>query len=182
MAVATKIASTCRDAVAASAISQDAVAQLQSAGVPVSDIHNAELTVDVDCLPLARPHGASSAVHQCLGFSEMVAPASNGGRAMLATTWRQCQSYTCSRANCESLLRPGLRTLVDAFLVDSQQRGLSLAAHAAPAAPLSVSINPIERASQRVGGPVIFYSLYLLMCFLVLLYWQMRREAGFRCR
>src|SRR5690349_5155765 len=98
LAVATKIASTCRDAIAAPPISQDAVAQLESAGVRVSDIHNAELTVDVDCLPLARPHGASSAVHQCLGFSEMVAPASNGGRTMLATTWRQCQSYTCSRA------------------------------------------------------------------------------------
>ena len=177
--VLSNVAPTCHGPIPAAALQQDAAEQLRGAGVTVSDIHNAQLALDIDCLPL--PGTRASGVHQCLSFSEVVTAPSNGSRAMLATTWRQCQSYACSGANCQTQLRPGLHTLVDAFLADFQQRGSrSAAAPASSVENRSPVADAIQGASRRVGGPVIFYSLYMMMCFVVLLYWQVRKQPSFR--
>jgi hypothetical protein len=69
----------------------DAATHLRGAGVTVSDIHNARLTVDLDCVPVnPAVRGGALAVHQCPGFSELVSAPNS--QPILANTCRQCES------------------------------------------------------------------------------------------
>ena len=182
MSVASNVAQGCGGTVLPSVIQQDAEAQLRGVGVTVSNIHNAQLAIDVDCVAVT-PSARSTVVvvHQCLAFSELVSAPSNDGRAMLATTWRKCQSFTCGGAKCEPLVRSGLHTLINPFFSDFQERNSRNDLPIPQIRPQpQASVIPGE-APHRLVGRVVFYLLYIMTCVTVLVYWQ-RREHHYRLR
>jgi hypothetical protein len=181
MSVASNIGRGCGDLVPPSVLQQDVEARLRGLGVTISSVHSAQLAVDVDCVgvgPGTRMSGV--AVHQCLGLSEVVSVPSNDGRAMLATTWRQCQSYTCAGAKCKPLARTGLQTLIDSCLGDFQERHLARQGgqppHAAKRAAVATVSSAYPETSPRMVGRVLFYSLYIMVCVSVMVYWQCRKQ------
>lgn len=111
-------------------------------------------------------------LQECVGFSEL-AP-SNYGKAMFATTWRKCQSFTCRGAGCEPLVRSGLYTIIDTFFSDFQQRNFrkDLPIPQIGSQPQAI-VTPAE-APQPVDGSSAFYLLYITTCVTVLVYWQCR--------
>jgi hypothetical protein len=157
----------CANAVPPGIVEQDAASRLQGAGVIVSDIHNAQVSIDLDCVPLKQtPHEVSFAVHQCLGFSELVS--SHDSKPLLANTWRKCESYICATRTCEAQVRTGLSALLDSFLSDFRERS------APPVQTASVVYTPTGVSlAQRVG----FYAVYLMLCLTVFLYWQFRKRT-----
>src|SRR5260370_33358081 len=94
VSVASNVAQDCGDTIPPSVIQQDAEAQLRDVGVTVSNIHNAQLAIDVYCAAVT-PGSRSTAVvvQECLGFSELVPARSNHGRAIFATKLRNFQSF-----------------------------------------------------------------------------------------
>lgn len=183
ISVASSVARGCGNKIVPEALQQNAEGQLRGVGVAVSSIHNAQLVIDVDCVAVApRARRAGVAVHQCLGFSELVSTPSNNGKAMLASTWRKCQSYPCT-GNCEPLVRSGQQTLMTAFLSDFQERiPRNLPALPQPSpkpaqnSPAKHSPNAIYAAPANAGRTV-FYFLYIMACFSVMCYWQCRRSS-----
>ena len=188
ISVASHVAQACGSAIPPSVVQQDAEAWLRGVGVTVSNIHNAQLELDVDCV--AATPGAqttSVALYQCLSFSEAVSAPSNSGRATLATTWRRCQSFTCGRAKCEPLARSGLHALMSTFWTDFQERNSQNAQQIRPqqqASVIAASDQPPpagpgpsaahDPISQRAMGRILFYSLYIMTCVTLLVYWQFR--------
>jgi hypothetical protein len=173
IAVAQNVTPGCGTAVAPTVLQQNAEMRLRSVGLTVSDIHNAKLGIDVDCVPVTsaggRNPGRSLAVHQCLGFSEVVSAAAGGGQPMLADTWRQCESYICESEKCQATVDAGLTGLVDTFLSVLAERSSE-----PPVRPLSSggatgTATPYER--------VIFFGLYTITCLTMFLYWQIRKRA-----
>jgi hypothetical protein len=148
ISVASNVDERCVGTIRPSVIQQDAEAQLRGVGVTVLGIHNAQLAIDVYCAPVT-PGSRKTAVvvRECIDFSEVVPATANHGRAMSATTFRNCQSLVCRGANCESLVGSGLHTLLNPFLKDLQ---------------------------DRIEGRSVFYLLYIMTCVTVLLYWQCR--------
>ena len=153
----------CGGGVSSHVIRQDAEAQLRGAGVTVSNIHNAELAIDVYCAAISPgSRGSAVVIRQCLNFSELT-PSTHGG-ATFTSSWRKCESFTCRGAKCESLSRSGLHALVDTFLKDTQERFQPT---------LQRIVLPVE-APHPVDGRIAFYSLYIMTCVTVLVYWQCR--------
>jgi hypothetical protein len=182
MSVAFNVAPGCGATIPPSAIQQDAEAQLRGVGVTVSNIHNAQLATDVYCAAIT-PGSRNTAVvvQECLGFSELHPAPSNRGRAMFATTFRDCQSFKCRGAQCEPLARSRLHTLINTFLSDYKDRNSRDAFPAPQILPQpEVSVLPGE-ASGRVAGSSVFYLLYIMTCVTVLVYWQYR-EHQYRLR
>src|SRR5258708_5661916 len=182
MSVAFNVAQGCGATIPPSAIQQGAEAQLHGLGVTVSNIHNAQLAIDVYCAAIT-PGSRSTAVvvQECIGFSELVPAPSNHGRAMFATTFRDCQSFRCRGAKCEPLARSGLHTLINTFLRDFQEPNSRnnfpiLQTRPQPQA----SVIPGE-VPQRVLGRSVFYLLYIMTCVTVLVYWRCR-ERQYRLR
>ena len=183
MSVAFNVAQGCGAAIPPSAIQKDAESQLRGVGVTVSNIHNAQLATDVYCAAIT-PGSRSTAVvvQECLGFSELVPAPPNHGRAMFATTFRNCESFKCRGAQCEPLARSRLHTLINAFLRDFQERNArtGFPAPQIQPQPPQVSVTPGE-ASRRDVGSSVFYLLYIVTCVTVLVYWQYR-EHQYRLR
>jgi len=182
MSVTSNVAQGCGGAIPPSVIQQVAEAQLRAVGVTVANIHNAQLAMDIDCVAVTPgSRSAAVVVHQCLAFSEPVPAASNGGRAMFATTWRKCQSFTCGGAKCELLARSGLSTLVNPFLSDFQERN---ARNDLPSPQIRLQPRAgflSGEVPQRVVGGVVFYLLYIMVCVTVMVYWR-RRAHHYRLR
>ncbi len=174
---ASNVAPSCGDAIPRAALQQDVETQLRVAGIAVSRVHTAALTVDVDCVPvIARARTTGQAVHQCLDLSQRVSLPSPARGVTLATTWRKCQSYTCRNGQCEAKVRSGLRSLVDAFLTDI---GQSNSASELPAQPIAAKLPAI--GSLTVNAPVpkltltpvaTFYLMYIMTCLAVLVRWE----------
>jgi hypothetical protein len=177
VSVASTVSPGCRGLSPAQVTQRNTEAQLRGAGVTVSNVHNARISVDIDCVAVDRESGpASVAVHQCVAFSEVVSAPSNSDKAMLASTWRNCQSYTCGTARCGALIRTGLQGLIDAFLSDWRMR------QANGGRPRPIEQRPqgandlaaFTAARQRVDAS-LFFSVYILVCLTQLFHWQFRR-------
>lgn len=172
IAVAPNVKPGCGSAVAPGILQQNAESRLRGVGLTVSDIHNAKLGIDVDCVPVSaaggRNTGRNLAVHQCLGFSEVVSAAAGGGQPMLASTWRQCESYICETGKCEATVDAGLTGLVDTFLSVLAERS-SQPPVRPPSSGTGGTVTPYER--------VIFFGLYTVTCLTMFLYWQIRKRA-----
>ena len=175
--VASNVDQRCVGTILPSVVQQDAEAQLRGAGVTVSSIHNAQLAVEVYCSPVT-PGSQKTAVviRECLDFSEVVPAPANHGRPMSATTFRNCQSLVCRGAKCEPLVRSGLRTLLNPFLKDLQDRNSRNDSSIAQIQPQpKTGVIPRE-APQRIEERSVFYLLYISTSVTVLLYWQFRKH------
>ncbi len=178
MGVVTTIARGC-STISSSVLQQDAETRLRGAGVTVSSIHTVQLGIDLDCA--ADTSGLRNArnLQQCLRLSETVYAPSERGRVNVVTTWKQCQSYSCPRGQCEPLLRSGLNTLLDVFLNDIQKRRV----HRDGPVPQKAQPEP-QRPFSRASLPaldintvrLIFYLLYIMTCLCVLLHWQLHKQ------
>ncbi|MEO8595536.1 MAG: hypothetical protein ABI759_19610 [Candidatus Solibacter sp.] len=175
ISVVSNIASACSAGVAPPALQQSAEEQLRGAGFTVSNIHNSELQIDVDCMAVGERRRTSGfAVHHCVAFSEMVSSHANPGAALLAGTWRDCQSVTCGN-NCSTMVAEGQEALVRKFLGDHQQRQSEES--------LTTRLQRQAGAAQNPGDPggstkrVVIYSLYILVCLSVLFHWQLRKSS-----
>jgi len=167
VAITSNVPHACAGAVPAAIIQHDAEGRLRSAGVTVSDIHNAQLTVDLDCVPV-KPgaHDTALAVHQCLGLSELVS--SNERKPILANTWRKCESYICGTAKCEAPVRIGLNALLDSFLGELRER----------TAPRVETASVVDAPTGATATErVVYYAVYLMICVMLLLYWQLRKRT-----
>ena len=174
ISVAAGVASACRGALVPSMIQSDAEGRLRGVGVIVSNVHNAELAVDVDCVTVnPRTSLETLAVHQCLAFSEVVQTPFSDRRAMLATTWRKCQAYRCNGARCEPILRASQQALIDNFWSDFQERNSADSAPPAQSRPEP----PTRIVETRTAGRDVIFALYIMTCLSVLAYWQFRKRA-----
>lgn len=169
IAVSPSVMPGCGAAVAPAVLRQNAESRLRGVGLTVSDIHNAKLGIDVDCVPVKAAGGHNLAVHQCLGFSEVVSAAASGGQPMLANTWRQCESYICESGKCEATVNAGLNGLVDTFL--------SVLAERSSQAPVRPPANSGTSGPVTSYERVLFFGLYTVTCLTMFLYWQIRKKA-----
>lgn len=148
-------------------IRQAATGRLRAAGITVSTIHTAVLALDLTCVTVAPDaHRNTLAVDECLTFSEFVAAPSKQNRATLAPTWRQCQSYTCKRSNCEPVTASS-NQLIDQFVGEIRERA---------------AIPPVTTASASASVDIaytrlVFFGAYILTCLTLLVY---RGFRGFR--
>ncbi len=172
VSVTSKIAGDCRNAVSQSGVTQDAEARLRSAGIAVADVFNAQLAIDLDCVAVSSDPGVNPvAGYECLTFSEMVSVPSTDS-STLASTWRQCQPFKCGRAGCASAARSGLQSMFDGFVKDLWER--SARASQALSKPESI---PVPKLPDRRLAGAIFYSLYIMACLTLLVYWRFRRNV-----
>ncbi len=175
--VATNVGSACGAAFASSTVSRQVESRLLDAGIIVSNVHNAQLSADIDCV---RVSGGTLVVHQCLALSEIVSASSRRSGATLAGTWRKCESFVCSGPRCARFLRSGLEGLTGDFLAEYENRTAApaVARQATPAKPaVAVRPAPVRSYAPRFTSAqavTAFYSLYILACMAVLLYWQFR--------
>jgi len=188
LAVASEFGKACGGAFAPSATRQQIENRLRGAGLTVSNVHTELLSIDVDCVALGSgARTGSTAVHGCLGFSELVSTTSHTRGAALAGTWRKCQSFVCTRGNCDPPLRAGVNGLVNEFLAAFETRVRAVPNSPDPApvpvpAPAPVSVPAVAYAMAQVTvvssrGLLLFYSVYILACMSVLLYWHFRGSA-----
>jgi len=178
LSAASQIGQGCGTAFSTFALQQDAETQLREAGIAVSRVHTAALATNLDCVPVSGARAV--AVHQCLGLSQVVSVPGQGSGVTMATTWRQCQQYTCAGKQCEALARGSQRNLLTAFLGDFREQ-FTKRAPAAPLAPVQASVAPdpgpvylaIPRPVLKLSA--VFYTLYILTCIAVLVRWEFCR-------
>ena len=175
MSAALQIAPACGANFPSAVLQQDMEDQLRDGSIAVSHVHIAGLATDIGC----QAAGARAlSVQQCLSLSQGVFDASAANGQHFATTWRNCQSYTC-RQYCVEIARSTQRTLIRQLipiiraLIAKSQATVShpaLELHRADVAAIRVAY---PAASKPMLKPnVIFYSLYILTCMALLLRWQ----------
>lgn len=169
----------------------DATGQLGKAGLTlVTNLHQAQLAVDIDCVAMAQAPQTSLAVHQCLGFSEPLATRTKGAGTVLANTWRKCEAFTCEGRKCDAQAKTTFHTLLGSFLDDYRERAANTAATAEPeetAAPANFGAQVAQQASNvatvvRYGvvppdytARLVIWSLYIAWTLAVAIYWRVRK-------
>ena len=127
--------------------------------------------MDLDCVALEDGiRGGPTAVHQCLALSEVVS-ASGQYKPILASTWRNCQSYTCRGGKCDSQVSAATGVLIGAFLSELRRRTQAESTQFVPV----VAYAPPPR---RNVVQFIFYTVFMMACLSVLFYWQWRRPRA----
>jgi hypothetical protein len=174
MSTGSNIGAGCGAAVSQAAVQQDLEQQLRTAGMAVSKVHSAQLLAEIDCLPVASATGL--AIHQCLSLTQVVSPRAQGGEAILATTWRKCQAYTCGTRQCDALVRTGMRDLANVFIADSPNA--PPASEPVPPRALSgpgavTAVATFAGTSILSRADAIYYVLYILACGVVFVRWQL---------
>jgi len=180
LSVASQVGQGCGAAISTPALQQDVESQLREAGIGVSRVHSAALTTDVDCVPVYGGASAGGvAVHLCLSLSQVVSMPSHSNGMAMATTWRQCQGYTCAGGQCGTYARTSQRGLVDAFLADfraraaRQGRSAESQRESGGQSPLQASFAAPPDLVSKLS--VVFYALYIVTCLVVFVRWQMAR-------
>ena len=185
VSVTWKISPACGTNFPSAALQQNLEDHLRAESIAVSRVYTAGLTADISCQPAGM---RSVAAQQCLALSQAVPQPSAANGLHLATTWRNCQSYTCSKQNCSEFARATQRTLAGQFIsalrapkAESQVPG-----------PAATPVSPSERASipfvsasvpRSILNPgAIIYMLYILTCMAVLARWQWCRHTAFSGR
>jgi hypothetical protein len=174
--VVSKVTRGCGAIIQPAGMQSHAEGLLKPAGITVSNIYNSQLAVNTDCVPLRlETDTPGMAVSQCLTFLEVGAPSAAERRTGLTTKWRKCESLKCSRSKCEALVHSRLDILVNMFLAEVRMpMQAPLASVIAPPIKPSPS-HPVRVSPPRVLG-TIFYSLHILFCLVVFLYWQLRGQ------
>ena len=169
--VAARVARSCNGPVRDAAIQSAVEAQLREAGIAVSRVHTAVLSADVDCAWVTAGRTTTISVHQCLDLSQPVSIPAEGRRETLASTWRKCQSYTCTRTQCGTAALSQSRKLVEAFVADSP--GPKLAAVLSPRPPAPAP-PPAEAAIYTPPTTLVrtavasYYVIYIAACLTLL--------------
>jgi hypothetical protein len=196
VSVASNIGRGCGGSIVPTAIQQAAAARLAYVGITVSNIHNARLSIDLDCVAMAPTrHNKAMAVQECLTFSEFVSPLSKGARPMLTSTWRRCRSYTCDR-KCGASERYAAQ-LMGEFLGDlwernptdsislqqsrsqSEDRGAAPRSISSQPTPVIAPSNPLQDTSPPgMTARTVVFGGYILTCISVLVYWQFRNRGS----
>ena len=176
VSVAWKIAPICGANFPSDVLRQDLEDQLRAASIVISRIHTAGLVADIDCEAAAA---RSVLVQQCLGLSQAVAEPSAANGLHLSTTWRNCQSYVCSKQNCGWFARGTQHALIDQFILTFRAlRAKSKAPDLLPATEsqlaegTSVPVVYAAIAKPILKPSAVFYMLYILTCIAVLARWQ----------
>jgi hypothetical protein len=196
VSVASNVGRGCGEGIVPTAVREAAAARLAYVGITVSNIHNARLSMDLDCVapPPARRNKAM-AVQECLTFSEFVSAPSNEARPMLTSTWRRCRSYTCD-LKCEVSKRYGAQ-LMGEFLGDlwernptdrmspqqsrseSENRAAAQQSISSQSTRVMASSNPLQDTSPPgITARIVIFGGYILTCISVLVYWQFRNRGS----
>ena len=113
ISVSSHINERCGNTITGSAFREDATALLVRAGFTVSNVHNAVVSIDTDCVAISPSNRSTvMAVNQCLSLSETAPDRSNGKSAIPSTIWRECKASRCIRLNCRELAQSGLHDLL----------------------------------------------------------------------
>ena len=190
ISVTSHINETCGNTITGSTFREDATALLVRAGFIVSNVHNAVVSIDTDCV--AIPHSNRSSVmtvNQCLSLSETAPDRSNGKSAVPSTIWRECKASRCIGLNCQELAQSGLHDLLLQLWSGFQENDAQKDSVALTTTDPLVIRRGLERApassvqsiaymseSKRAAVRKVFYSLYLMNCLTLLVYWQFRRS------
>jgi len=188
VSVVANVGRACGAAVSSSAVQRIAADRLSGAGITVSNIHNSQLEMDLDCVTRTpSPRNRGIAVNVCLTFSEPLSTVSGNGKTILGSTWKSCQSFACTRAKCDAALtREDL--LLDALLGDFQERDAAgripepmphpptagLAPPRTPAAATAPRVYSYVPAPDHTRGRQLFYATYIMTCLSLFVYWQFR--------
>lgn len=198
ISVTSNVAPACGTTISPSLAREDTTALLRGVGFTVSNIHNAQIAVNTECAALsAGSRNPVMSVNQCLSLSEPLPRRLKESPAPLTPTWQQCQSNRCIGAKCQELARAGLHLLLIQLLssfqeYDSKSDLTTLQSQPQPepnargegtglqstAGRHSVSGHPTgyTMPPQRILVRDVFYSLYVMNCFSLLIYWQFRRR------
>jgi hypothetical protein len=186
VSVAWKISPACGTNFPSAVLQQNLEDQLRAESIAVSRVYTAGLTADISCQSAGM---RSVATQQCLALSQAVPQPSAANGLHLATTWRNCQSYTCSKQNCSEFARATQRTLFGQFISVLRARKAQSKVPGAPAAAMSGSSDraPTPFVSASVPTSIlnpgaIIYMLYILTCMAVLARWQWCRHTAFSAR
>jgi hypothetical protein len=154
------------------AVRQNFEGQLRAAGINLSDLYNAQISSDLDCMALENDvRSAAIAVHQCLALSEVVSAASREGKPILASTWRDCRSYTCRGGNCDSQVSLATGTLIGSFLSEFQRRTQAEATQ-------FVTVMRYTPPPKQHVVQFLFYTGFIMACLSVLFYWHWRKPRS----
>jgi len=186
LSLTSQIGQGCGANIPVAALEQDTTQQLSAASIAVSRVHSAGLVTAVDCAPASPQAKVMVTVQHCLGLTQAVSDPSAANGLHLATTWRNCQQYTCGREKCAILARATQRALVDQFVPRSRELRAKSVAPAPVSnppqmpplqtqAPIEASVG-IDPGDQVPDFRVTFFVLYILACLALLLRWQMRRS------
>jgi len=177
LSVTSAVGKACGQSLPAAALQQDLEAQLHGAGIATSRVHNAGLSADFECVPVESNAAAGSlAVHQCLSLAQVVSVPATSSGMKLATTWRNCQQYTCRGSSCATFARTGQRSLFDEFL--TAYRDLNATREAPPSPVQTASIGPtfhVEVSRPVYVFSLVFYLVYILTCLMLLVRWTLAR-------
>lgn len=172
--VVSKVSRGCGPTIQPTGMQSHAEELLRAGGITVSNIYNAQIAVDTDCAPLRRQTvSPGMSVNQCLSFLEVGALPGAERRTGFSTTWRSCQSLTCSRSKCEAIVNSRIDTLVNMFLaeVTTPRQAILERINAAP-------LQSAPSQPERTGLPLILVQIFLALLILgplsLLLYWQLR--------
>jgi hypothetical protein len=169
--VSSGIGRGCGGGIAPTKLQDAATARLAYVGITVSNVHNATLSMDLDCRPVTPGGNPLRAVEECLTFSEFVSAPSKDGKPTLASTWHKCRSYSCDR-KCEES-KHYTAQLVGEFLGDLWERS--------PVSPNPAPVMAPSTAAQEKGPGttvrVAIFGGYILNCISVLVYWQLRNRV-----
>jgi hypothetical protein len=185
LSVSSKIGPGCGANIPVAALEQDTTGQLAAASIGISRVHSAGLVTAIDCAPASPQARVMVTVQHCLEFSQVVSDAAAANGLHLATTWKNCQSYTCGREKCAILARSAQRTLVDQFLPHFRELRTKTAAPA-PATqsqptqsqpPVEAAVGIDDAARQPLDFRVAFFVLYLFACLALMVRWHWRSHS-----
>ncbi len=182
VSVAWKIAPACGANFAIGPLQQDLEDQLRAESIGVSRVSAAGLVADINCQSFGL---RSVSVQQCFALSQAVPDASAANGLHLATTWRNCQSYVCSKQSCGESARAARRTLtsqVIAALRTAPGQTATAAKETRPAEQTPIPLIPAAIPASVLNPGAIFYILYILTCIAVLIRWQWCRHIAFAAR
>jgi hypothetical protein len=174
---ASKLDASCRTFISQPADQHDLESQLRNHGVTVTKAGTAGLTASTDCVAAGRSHGSGIVVHQCLDFSQVVSLPDQAKSVAVASTWRNCQAFSCDVGKCEAAMQSNVHSLVERFVADYHDR----LATEHPAKPQVERVVP-DQTSLIVGvSPglrMAYYGAYILTCMIVILRWGLRNQLN----
>lgn len=166
ISVGSQVEGGCRSVIDSSSIRKAMETQLQDAGYQIGRIHSSRFGSDLDCVPVNSDHvSARTVIHQCLSLTQAVSVPAQA-RSTLASTWRQCQSYTCAERACQTAALSTTRQLVEEFIAENRPtvKREAIAAQPAIASPIHSPVSSDTRS--------LFYCFYIVACIAVLFRWE----------
>jgi hypothetical protein len=181
LALVSQIGTGC-DTLRPLALQQDSETRLRASGIATWRLSTSRLTAEFDCTPVApASRTAKLAIRHCLNLSELAAAPGHANGMTIATTWKQCQSYTCAGRQCAASASTAQVALVDGFLSDYRKRRAAQTPTPQPPAGHRDSVASLTPpypgpVSPLLNPNVIFYLLYILLCIAVLARWEWARS------